>query len=126
LSGVLPRAYTALDSTTIASLLRHVNMVAGGSNFLLTVTLPVTSWFLDRGKRETRRADQVLFIDARKRQIDRAHRDFTEEQLEFLANIVRLYRDHEPDFEAGSSEFFDTKLEAGVDHVLTQMVARRP
>ncbi len=26
------------------------------------------------------------------RQIDRAHRDFTPEQIEFLANIVRLYR----------------------------------
>ncbi len=36
----------------------------------------------------------MLFIDARHifRQIDRAHRDFTPEQIEFLANIVRLYR----------------------------------
>ena len=36
----------------------------------------------------------MLFIDARKifRQIDRAHREFTPEQIEFLANIVRLYR----------------------------------
>ena len=58
------------------------------------MTLPVTLWFLDRGKRETERADRVLFIDARQvfRQIDRAHRDFTEEQIELLANIVRLYR----------------------------------
>ena len=44
----------------------------------------------------------MLFIDARKlfRQIDRAHRDFTDEQLEFLANIVRLYRGEEPEFDA--------------------------
>jgi type I restriction enzyme M protein len=36
----------------------------------------------------------VLFIDARKvyQQIDRAHREFLPEQVEFLANIVRLYR----------------------------------
>jgi type I restriction enzyme M protein len=36
----------------------------------------------------------VLFIDARQtyKQIDRAHREFTPEQIEFLANIVRLYR----------------------------------
>ena len=75
-------------------------MVAVGPNFFYTVTLPVTLWFLDRGKRETERADQVLFIDARQifRQIDRAHRDFTDEQLEFLANIVRLYRGEEPEF----------------------------
>ncbi len=39
----------------------------------------------------------MLFIDARQifRQIDRAHRDFTPEQIEFLANIVRLYRGEE-------------------------------
>ena len=41
-------------------------MVAVGPNFFYTVTLPVTLWFLDRGKRDTSRADQVLFIDARK------------------------------------------------------------
>src|SRR5438552_8646288 len=69
-------------------------MVAVGPNFFYTVTLPCTLWFLDRGKRETQRADQVLFIDARQlyRQIDRAHREWAPEQVEFLANIVRLYR----------------------------------
>src|SRR4051812_38003191 len=69
-------------------------IVAVSPNFFYTVTLPVTLWFLDRGKRETDRADTVLFIDARKifRQIDRAHRDWLPEQIEFLANIVRLYR----------------------------------
>jgi type I restriction enzyme M protein len=52
-------------------------MVAVSSNFFYTVTLPCTLWFLDRGKRKTSRADQVLFIDARHlyHQIDRAHRD---------------------------------------------------
>jgi type I restriction enzyme M protein len=69
-------------------------MIAIGSNFFYTVTLPCTLWFFDKGKRNTDRKDKVLFIDARHiyRQIDRAHRDFTEEQIEFIANIVRLYR----------------------------------
>jgi len=69
-------------------------MVAVGSNFFYTVTLPCTLWFFDRGKRTTARAHQVLFIDARHlyRQIDRAHRDWTPAQIEFLANIARLYR----------------------------------
>jgi type I restriction enzyme M protein len=69
-------------------------MVAVGSNFFYTVTLPCTLWFFDRGKRKTKRTDQVLFIDARHlyRQIDRAHRDWTPAQIEFLANIARLYR----------------------------------
>ena len=46
----------------------------------------------------------MLFIDARHiyRQIDRAHRDFTPEQIEFLANIVRLYRGEERGARGGS------------------------
>ncbi|MCC5954208.1 MAG: SAM-dependent DNA methyltransferase [Acidimicrobiia bacterium] len=69
-------------------------MVAIGTNFFYTVTLPVTLWFLDKAKGGTKREDTVLFIDARHqyRQIDRAHRDFLPEQIELLANIVRLYR----------------------------------
>lgn len=69
-------------------------MIAIGTNFFYTVTLPVTLWFLDKGKVGTAREDTVLFIDARHtfRQIDRAHRDFLPEQIELLANIVRLYR----------------------------------
>lgn len=69
-------------------------MVAIGTNFFYTVTLPVTLWFLDKSKRGTEREDTVLFLDARHlyRQIDRAHRDFLPEQIELLANIVRLYR----------------------------------
>jgi type I restriction enzyme M protein len=48
----------------------------------------------------------VLFIDARHiyRQVDRAHRDWTEGQIGFLANIARLYRGEEPDFTLGGPE----------------------
>ena len=69
-------------------------MVAVGSNFFYTVTLPCTLWFLDKGKAGTDRANTVLFLDARNiyRQIDRAHRDFTSDQIDFLASLVRLYR----------------------------------
>jgi type I restriction enzyme M protein len=69
-------------------------MVAVGPNMFYTVTLPVTLWFLDKGKAKTPRADTVLFIDARHiyRQVDRAHRDWTPAQIGFMANLVRLYR----------------------------------
>ena len=79
-------------------------MVSVGPNFFYTVTLPCTLWFLDRGKSKTKRKDKVLCVDARHifRQIDRAHRDFTPEQTEFLANIVRLYRDEAVETDAGS------------------------
>jgi len=40
-------------------------MVAVGPNMFYTVTLPCTLWFFDRGKAKTKRADTVLFIDAR-------------------------------------------------------------
>lgn len=72
-------------------------IVSVGPDFFYTVTLPATLWFFDKGKPEALR-DKVLFLDARHiyRQIDRAHREFTPEQVEFLANIVRLYRRSEP------------------------------
>lgn len=79
-------------------------MVAISSNFFYTVTLPVTLWFLDKAKKGTPREDTVLFIDARHifNQIDRAHRDFRADQIEFLANVVRLYRGEDVEIEAGS------------------------
>jgi len=79
-------------------------MVAIGNNFFYTVTLPVTLWFLDKGKRGTEREDKVLFVDARHlyRQIDRAHRDFLPEHIELLANIVRLYRGEDVETVDGS------------------------
>src|SRR5437868_11479807 len=37
-------------------------IVAVGSNFFYTVTLPVTLWFFDKGKRGTAREDKVLLL----------------------------------------------------------------
>ena len=79
-------------------------MVAVGPNMFYNVTLPVTLWFLDKGKKDllaeasakagNDRKDKILFIDARNiyHQIDRAHRDWTEEQIQQVADIVRSYR----------------------------------
>ena len=90
-------------------------MIAVGPNFFYSVALPVTLWFLDRGKGKTARSDQTLFIDAREtfRQVDRAHRDFTEEQLEFLANIVRLYRGEKPELASGENPLFEERFPKG-------------
>jgi len=81
-------------------------MIAISPNFFYTVTLPCTLWFLDRGKSRKKRKDKVLFIDARDtfRQIDRAHRKFSPKQIEYLANIVRLYRGENPEFVAAEDE----------------------
>ncbi len=69
-------------------------MVTIPSNMFYTVTLPATLWFLERGKKGTEREKKILFIDARTtfRQLDQAHRDWSEEQIQNLAVIARLYR----------------------------------
>jgi type I restriction enzyme M protein len=87
-------------------------MVSVGSNMFYTVTLPCTLWFLDKGKKATRHADKVLFLDARHifRQVDRAHREWTPAQIAFLANVVRLYRGEQQDFALGGDEA-RTKIE---------------
>ena len=90
-------------------------VVSIGPNFFYTVTLPCTLWFFDRGKVKTKRKDSVLFIDARHvfRQIDRAHKDFTAEQIEFIANIVRLYRDEDVVTETGSKDLVKQNFPKG-------------
>ena len=87
-------------------------MVAVGPNMFDTVTLPCMLWFFDRGKKGTERQDKVLFLDARHiyNQIDRAHREFTQQQIEFLANIVRLYRGEKPESQYGSAKLMAEKF----------------
>ncbi len=94
-------------------------VVAVGPNMFYTVTLPCTLWFLDKGKKKTPRADTVLFIDARHiyRQIDRAHRDWTSEQIGFISNVVRLYRGEEPDFTLGGE---------GANKKVTEIFGKKP
>lgn len=81
-------------------------MIGIGTNFFFTVTLPCTLWFFDKAKKNTQRKDQVLFIDARNifHQIDRAHRDFTPDQIHQISDIVRAYRG-----EGGTEKYEDKK-----------------
>lgn len=75
-------------------------IIAIDSNFFHTVTLPCTLWFFDKGKKKTDRQDKVLFLDARGyfKQIDKAHREFEPEHIQFFGDIVRLYRGEKPEF----------------------------
>ena len=91
-------------------------MVSISSNFFYTVTLPCTLWFFDKSKGGSKRADQVLFIDARHiyQQVDRAHREFTPQQIEFLSNIARLYRGESPENQHDSAEMTAAQFPDGV------------
>ncbi len=85
-------------------------VISVSPKFFYTVTVPVTLWFLDKSKTGTKRAHQVLFIDARRmyQEVDRAHRDFAPHQIEFLANIVRLWRGEAVEDVAGSKDALAT------------------
>lgn len=60
------------------------------SNMFYTVTLPATLWFFDKAKVD----DRILFIDARNifTPIDRAHREFSDEQIQNIAMISQLHK----------------------------------
>ena len=67
------------------------------SNMFSSVTVPATLWFFDKAKHiddfeEGRSKIEILFVDTRNvyHQIDRAHREFTTEQLQNLAAIQHL------------------------------------
>lgn len=61
-------------------------------NMFYTVTLPATLWFFDKSKAGTEH--KILFVDARNifRQVTRALREFTEEHIQNIAIIFRLFR----------------------------------
>lgn len=69
-------------------------MLSLPSNMFYSVTLPATLWFFDKARRDDKR---VLFINARNtyRQIDRAHREFSDEHIANLVCIRHLYQGNE-------------------------------
>ena len=88
------------------------------SNMFYTVTLPATLWFFDKNKID----DKILFIDARNifRRIDRAHRDFTDEQILNIAMISKLHKGRNHEYISLVDDYFRqgmAKLEATVPHV---------
>lgn len=74
------------------------------SNMFWTVTLPATLWFFDKDKKDKR----ILFIDARNifKQIDRAHREFSEEQIKNIGMISRLHKGRREEFIQLVDEYF--------------------
>ncbi|SEJ25325.1 type I restriction-modification system subunit M [Frateuria terrea] len=74
------------------------------SNMFYTVTLPATLWFFDKAKPDER----ILFIDARNvfTQIDRAHREFSDEQVRNLSLISQLRLGDRHEFIEAVDDYF--------------------
>ncbi len=88
-------------------------------NMFYTVTLPATLWFFDKSNAGTEH--KILFVDARNtfRQVTRALREFTEEHIQNIATIFRLFR--------GETERLTAllnKYKAQVNDYATQAVAQ--
>jgi len=79
------------------------------SNMFYTVTLPATLWFFDKAKKD----DRILFIDARNifTQIDRAHREFSDEQIQNIAIISQLHKGRREKFVQLIDRYFAAGME---------------
>jgi type I restriction enzyme M protein len=83
------------------------------SNMFYTVTLPATLWFFDKAKTD----DRILFIDARNiyTQIDRAHREFSNEQIQNIAVISQLHKGRREKFVQLIDRYFAAGMERLID-----------
>ncbi len=84
------------------------------SNMFYTVTLPATLWFFDKAKTD----DRILFIDARNifTQIDRAHREFSDEQIQNIAIISQLHRGRREKFVQLVDRYFAAGMERLIEN----------
>jgi type I restriction enzyme M protein len=84
------------------------------SNMFYTVALPATLWFFDKAKAD----DRILFIDARNIfiQIDRAHREFSDEQIQNIAIISQLHKGRREKFVQLIDRYFAAGMERLIDN----------
>ncbi|HNP84150.1 MAG TPA: class I SAM-dependent DNA methyltransferase [Nitrospira sp.] len=84
------------------------------SNMFYTVTLPATLWFFNKAKSD----DRILFIDARNifTPIDRAHREFSDEQIQNIAMISQLHKGRRNKFVQLIDRYFASGMERLVEN----------
>jgi type I restriction enzyme M protein len=139
-TSLKPQGRAALVMANSASDARHseadirkalieANLIYGmltmPSNMFYSVTLPATLWFFDKAKTDER----ILFIDTRNifTQIDRAHREFSDEQVANIALISQLHKGRRERFVALVDHYFAEGVsslnahQAGVDALCAQL-----
>jgi type I restriction enzyme M protein len=134
-TSVKPKGRAALVMANSASDARHSEaeirqrlikenliyaMLTLPSNMFYTVTLPATLWFFDKGKTD----DRILFIDARNifTQIDRAHREFSDEQIQNIAIISQLHKGRREKF----VQLIDRYFAAGMERLMENKTRVEP
>lgn len=93
-------------------------IVALPTQLFYSVTIPVTLWFITKGKKQK---GKTVFIDARKMgyMVDRKHRDFTEEDIQKIADTFEAFQNGTLEDVKGFCAVKTTQDIADQDYILT-------
>ena len=93
-------------------------IVAMPTQLFYSVTIPVTLWFISKNKKQK---GKTLFIDARKMgyMVDRKHRDFTEEDINTLADTFTAFQEGTLEDVKGFCAVVETADIGKQDYILT-------
>lgn len=93
-------------------------IVAMPTQLFYSVTIPVTLWFISKNKKQK---GKTLFIDARKMgyMVDRKHRDFTDEDIQKLADTFTAFQEGTLEEVKGFCAVATTEDIAAQDYILT-------
>ena len=93
-------------------------IVALPTQLFYSVTIPVTLWFITKGKFQK---GKTLFIDARKmgHMVDRKHRDFSDDDIQKLAETFKAFQSGTLEDVKGFCKVADLEEIAKQDYILT-------
>lgn len=93
-------------------------IVALPTQLFYSVTIPVTLWFISKNKSQK---GKTLFVDARKmgHMVDRKHRDFTDEDIQKLADTFSQFQNGTLEEVKGFCAIADTQEIEKQDFILT-------
>ena len=93
-------------------------IVALPTQLFYSVTIPVTLWFISKNKKQK---GKTLFIDARKMgyMVDRKHRDFTDEDIQKLADTFEAFQNGTLEDGKGFCAVADLQTIEKQDYILT-------
>ena len=93
-------------------------IIAMPPQLFYSVTIPATLWFISKGKKQK---GKTVFIDARKmgHMVDRKHRDFTEEDIQKLADAFEAFQNGTLEDEKGFCSVATIQDIAKQNYILT-------